>query len=217
MAIFGNLNHMSLGDLLPLLSVQDGALEVFNLENHPRVTLYFRGGLLQCLFVAGRPADSLVARSIVTLLMGSTRGSFEFVPGAPERHCPHLLDWPLDRLLITVVSVQDEMQELERRLPHPDTIFRMIRDEMPEDRRLADFWKRAQERLDAGASAQELASRMGMPLEHAQYYLFKLRQAGLVMPVRARAQRRSMGSSVAARLIDSLKQRFFGGRQAWNH
>lgn len=216
MAIFGNLNHMSLGDLLPLLSVQDGALEIFNLEQHPRVTLYFRGGLLHCLYVGGRPADPLKARSTVSRLVAAKRGSFEFAPGARMPRCPDPLGWPLDQLLLTTVTVQDEIEELERRLPHPDTIFRRVRDEAPQDERLSDFWRRAQDHLEVGASARELSEKLGTPLEHAQYYLLKLRQSGLLEPVRARARRPGSGS-VAARLLSSLKQHFFGGRQAWNH
>jgi DNA-binding transcriptional ArsR family regulator len=216
MAIFGNLNHMSLGDLLPLLSVQDGALEIFNLEQHPRVTLYFRGGLLQCLYVGGRPADALKARSTVSRLVSAKRGSFEFAPGAQARRCPQPLGWALDQLLLTTVTVQDEIEELERRLPHPETIFRRVRDADPEDARLSDFWRRAHDLLGVGASARELSVKLGMSLDHAQYYLLKLRQSGLVEPVRARV-RRPGGRSAAARLLSSLKRHFFGGRQAWNH
>jgi len=215
MAIFGNLNHMSLGDLLPLLSVQDGALEIFNLDQHPRVTLYFGSGLLQCLYVGGRPADPLKARSTVSRLVSAKRGSFEFVPGARPHRCLQPLGWALDQLLLTTVTVQDEIEELERSLPHPETIFRRVREEVPADERLSDFWRRAHDHLEVGASARELSEKLGTSLQHTQYYLLKLRQSGLLEPVRARA-RRSRGS-VAARLLSSLKQHFFGGRQAWNH
>ncbi len=216
MAIFGNFNHMSLGDLLPLLSVQNGALEVFNLEQHPRVTLYFRGGLLRCLYVGGRPADPLQARSTVSRLVSAKRGCFEFAPGAPVPRCPDPLGWPLDQLLLTTVTVQDEIEGLEQLLPHPETVFRQVRSQAPEDERLFDFWRRAQDLLQAGASARELAEELGMPLDHARYYLLKLRQSSLLQPVRARVRPRGNGS-VAARLLDSLKRRFLGGRQAWNH
>ncbi|WP_287417137.1 DUF4388 domain-containing protein [Oceanithermus sp.] len=216
MAIFGNLNHMSLGDLLPLLSVQDGALEIFNLEQHPRVTLYFTGGLLQCLYVGGRAAEPLQARSIVSRLVAARRGSFEFAPGARMRRCPQPLGWPLDQLLLSTVTVQDEIQGLERSLPHPDTIFALTSERAPEDARLSDFWQRAAALLRRGATARELARRLGMPLEHARYYLLKLRQLELLAPVRARGGQERRASA-AARLLGSLRRRFFGDRQAWNH
>lgn len=216
MAIFGNLNHMSLGDLLPLLSVQDGALEIFNLEQHPRVTLYFNGGLLHCLYISGRPAEPLQARGIVSHLVAAKRGSFEFAPGARVRRCPQPLGWPLDQLLLTTVTVQDEIQGLERSLPHPDTIFALTQDRAPSDQRLLDFWQRAGDLLQQGASARELARRLGMPLEHARYYLLKLRQLELLAPVRAR-RAPARKASVASRLLHSLKRHFFGDRQAWNH
>ena len=216
MAIFGNLNQMSLSDLLPLLAVQDGALEVFNLEQHPRVTLYFQRGLLQCLHIGSRPADPLQARSTVSRLVNAGRGSFEFVPGAVPRRCTQPLGWPLDRLLLATVTVQDEIGELERQLPHPETIFALVRQADPEDGRLTDFWKRSRDLLEQGASAKELAAKLGMPLDHAQYYLLKLRQLGLLQPVRKRARRSGSPAATASRLLGALKRHFFGGERAWN-
>ena len=215
MAIFGSLNHMSLSDLLPLLSTRDGALEVFNLERHPRVTLYFRGGRLQCLYLAGRPADPLVARSAISALVSARRGSFEFVPGATPPRCPQPLAWALDHLLLATVTVQDEITALKRQLPHPETIFRRAGNGTPGDERLADFWARAYEPLATGASARALAARLGMPLEQVQYYLLKLRQSGHVQPLRVR-EPGARGKGLAARLLGSLKRRFFGDGRVWN-
>jgi len=216
MAIFGDLNHMTLGDLLPLLGAQDGAMEIFNLDEHACVTLYFRSGKLQCLHVGSRPADPLVARSTVSRLVSAKRGSFEFVPGAQAHRCPQPLGWPLDKLLLASVAVQDEINELERRLPHPQTIFRRVRYHEPEDDRLTEFLRRAGDLLDVGASAADIAHRLQIPLDHTQYYLHKLRQLGLLEPVRAQAKR-SNRLVAAANLLTSLKHRFFGERQAWNH
>lgn len=215
MAIFGSLNHMPLSDLLPLLASQDGALEVFNLERHPRVTLYFRGGRLQCLYLGGRPADPLAARSAISALVSARRGSFEFAPGAKPPRCPRPLAWALDHLLLATVTVQDEITALKEQLPHPETVFRRARNGAPSDARLADFWARASEPLASGASARALAARLGMSLEQVQYHLLKLRQSGHVQPLRVR-EPGARGEGLAARLLGSLKRRFFGDGRAWS-
>ncbi|WP_293171603.1 DUF4388 domain-containing protein [Oceanithermus sp.] len=219
MAIFGSLNHMSLGDLLPLLAAQDGALEIFNLERQPRVTLYISKGTLYCLSVGGRPVDTLQARSVVGELMNARRGSFEFLPGARARRCEERLDLRMDRLLVALTSTQDEFMMAREHLPHPDTVFRAVGEGGPEDGRLEDFWGRARDRLAAGASAQTLAAELDMPLDHVRFYLYKLRQAGNVEPVRVRATRPSGDrSQLASRLLNSLRRRFFGQKRdgAWN-
>ncbi|WP_457627263.1 DUF4388 domain-containing protein [Oceanithermus sp.] len=218
MAIFGSLNHMSLGDLLPLLATQDGALEIFNLEHHPRVTLYISKGTLYCLNVGGRPVDALQARSVVGELMNARRGSFEFLPGARAHRCEEPLSMRMDHLLVALTSTQDEFAMAREHLPHPDTVFRATGEDGPEDGRLRDFWERAHGLLASGASARGLAGELGMPLDHARFYLYKLRQAGNVEPVRVRATRSAGGrSQLASRLLNSLKRRFFGQREgAWN-
>ena len=216
MAIFGNLNHMSFGDLITLLATQDGALEVFNLDHYPRVTLYFQKGVLQCLHIGNRSVDPLRARSTVSDLVNTRRGSFEFVPGASPPNCSHQLGWPLDRLLVAAVTVQDEIEELGRQLPHPKTVFAIARHGEPEDSRLTDFWNRSVILLERGASAEDLAARLGMPLDHARYYLLKLRHLGLLRPVRARSRRTHTPATTVSSLLDALKSRFFGGERAWN-
>jgi len=217
-AIFGSLNHMSLGDLLPLLAAQDGALEIFNLERQPRVTLYISKGTLYCLSVGGRPVDALQARSVVGELMNARRGSFEFLPGARARRCEERLELRMDRLLVALTSTQDEFAMAREHLPHPDTVFRATGEGGPEDGRLQDFWERASGLLASGISSRDLAEKLDMPLDHVRFYLYKLRQTGNVEPVRVRVTQPAGGrSQLASRLLNSLKRRFFGQREsAWN-
>lgn len=217
-AIFGSLNHMSLDDLLPFLSSRDGALEIFNLKRLPRVTLYFRAGRLHCVYLGDKPVDSLQARSVIGELIEARKGSFEFIPGARPAACGRPLGWPVDRMLISVTTTYDEYAQVADQLPHPETVFTLTHIAVPDDTRISDFWKRAYVYLQEGASAQKLSQKLGMPLDHCRFYLHKLRQLGAVAPARATAQQKKkpQRAGVAARLLSSLKRRFFGEENAWS-
>jgi len=208
MAIFGNLKQISLGDLLPLLKSQRGSLEIFNLDGISRVTLYVESGRLISLLVAGRPVDDIQVRSVIGSLMNAKHGSFEFIPGVSPRQ-RHPKGWDLDRLMLAVTTIADEMVESEDNFPHPDTVFRLLVDVEPEDGRVADFWGRARQMLVDGASSRQLSQTLGVPLNHAGYYMLKLRQAGLIEPIRAASANPSKGG-LAGRLLGALKRRFLG-------
>jgi len=217
-AIFGNLTHMSLDDLLPFLSSRDGALELFNLKRLPQVTLYFRKGQLHCVHLGNKPIDALQARSVIGELISARKGSFEFIPGAMAKSCPDVLDWPVDRILISITTTFDEYAQVADRLPHADTLFKLTHITVPDDTRLSDFWKRAHIYLQEGVSAQQLANKLGMPVDHTRFYLLKLQQLGAVAAGRAhKTQRQERRAGVAARLLGSLKKRFFGEGGAWSH
>ncbi len=219
MAIFGNLNHMSLSDLLPFLSSQQGALEIFNLERHPGVTMYFNEGMLTCLYLGNKEADALLARSIVGEILGARKGAFEFLPQARPRRCSQLLNMRVDRLLVSVTTTQDEFAQVREQLPHPKTVFKIAGQTAPQDSRISDFWQKARSHLQAGASSEQLAGDLGMPLDHVRFYLHRLRQLRAVEPVRARPKTVPASGSAASRLLGALKRRFFGtdkGR-VWSH
>jgi len=209
---------MSLDDLLPFLSSRDGALELFNLKRLPRVTLYFRKGKLNCVYLGNKPVDSLQARSVIGELIEARKGSFEFIPNSRPPACPEVLGWPVDRMLISVTTTYDEYAQVSDRLPHPETVFKLTHIAVPDDTRLSDFWKRAHIYLQEGASAQQLSAKLGMPVDHTRFYLLKLQQLGAVAAARAHApQKQERRAGVAARLLGSLKKRFFGEGSAWSH
>ncbi|WP_457637772.1 DUF4388 domain-containing protein [Oceanithermus sp.] len=207
MAIFGDLRQISLGDLLPLLKSQKGCLEIFNLDGLPRVTLCVDSGRLVSLELGGKHVDEVQVHSVMNELMNAKRGSFEFIPGVSPR-VRRRPGWSLDRLMLSVVTVADEIQAAEKDLPHPDTVFKLVSQEGPEDSRVADFWAQARRMLAEGASSRQISQRLGVPLSHAGFYLLRLRQAGLIEPVRAAS--RPARASVVGRLLGSLKRRFFG-------
>jgi len=209
-AIFGNLKHFSLGDLLVLLSSQDGALELFNLPGRKRITLYVSKGRLRSVHVNERPVDPLQARSVLGELVQAERGGFEFIPGARPHRRGGELDWPLEGLLVGLAAFNDEIGRVTEALPHPDTVFRFVRMPSFEDPHLKEFWNRAHGYLVTGASARQLSTRLGVRLDLARFYLHTLRQMGAVEPIRAAAASDSSRKAVAGRLLSALKKRFLG-------
>jgi len=208
-AVFGNLEHISLADLLPLLGTQEGALEIFNVPGQPSATLYVRKGTLCCLHVAGKPVDALQVRSVIGRLMQARRGGFEFLPGVRPKGQSKVVGIPIQKLLVSAATFNDELSEARDLLPHPDTLFRLLRIEPVEDRRLAQFLDRARVLLIPGASAREIAERTGVPLDDVRFYLHKLRQLGMALPVRARTEALPPArKGLAQRLLGALRKRF---------
>jgi hypothetical protein len=208
-AVFGNLEHISLSDLLPMLASQEGALEIFNVPGHPNTTLYVRQGTLCCLHVAGKPVEALQVRSVIGKLMQARRGGFEFLPGAKPRGQSKVVGIPIQSLLVSAATFNDELSEVRDLLPHPDTMFRLVRLEPVDERRMADFLDHARALLITGASARELAARVHVSLDDARLYLHKLRQMGMALPVRTRTEALPpVRKGLAQRLLGALRERF---------
>jgi len=208
MAIFGDLKQISLADLLPLLKNQKGSLEIFNLNNLPHITMYVESGKVTSILLAGKPIDEIQIHSVIDALINAERGSFEFIPGAsPKKRRSR--DWDLDTLVLSVTTIADEIIMAKNNMPHPDTIFIIASNTNLNDKRLLEFWKRAKKYFTRGASARQLSQELGVPLNHAGYYVLRLRQAGLIKPARTIANsihRRGL----AGRLLGALKRRFLG-------
>jgi len=185
MAIFGNLKDMPLVDLLSLLGRRSGLLEVWALPGEQdSYLLALEQGRLLWVKANGRRLDALQARSCLFALASAAEGAFEFVPAQPPEESPHL-DWPVERLLLSVTSTQDEISQQRSLLPDPATRFQSAALEVWLDEPLYNFWQRARPLLDQGASARELAWQLEIGLDEARYYLHRLRLLGKVAPVRA--------------------------------
>ena len=214
LSIFGNLEQMPLADLLPLLAAKDGVLEIFGLKNQGQATLVLSAGMLRCLFLKGVEVDPVRARVVMAALLKSRRGAFEFSPGLADKRCGKPLDWSVTHLLLSTVTLQDELQNEAGGLPHPDTRFVATtgHPDLAEDAALADFFYDARGYLDRGASASELARAMQLPLNYIRWNLAKLRRLGAVHVAARTAGKGRVNSGVARTLLARLRQRFFGGK-----
>jgi hypothetical protein len=185
MAIFGNLAGMPFADLLAMLGRRSGVLEVFALPGKRQgYSIALDGGKVVWVREGHRRLDSLEARLVLQDLLHCRKGAFEFTPGTPPVD-GEALGWPLERLLLTMTVIEDEEATYASVLPDPKTRFQVASLEIPLEEPLLSFWDRTKSLLLEGASAEEIAGKLHLPLKEVRYYLYKLRLSGKVTPVRA--------------------------------
>ena len=213
MAIFGDLQDMPLVDLLSMLGRRSGLLDVWDVGGkRNRYILALDRGNLLWMKDEGGYLDPLKARSALLELASAGRGAFEFTPVEPPKGSP-LLNWPIERVLLSVTTIHDELASYNSLLPDPKTRFQVAALEVWLEEPLYSFWERAKPLLQTGASAEDLASRLRLPLDEVRYYLHKLRLAGKVAPVRAYEETRKdeERQGLFRRLLAALRGRG-GGR-----
>jgi hypothetical protein len=213
LAIFGDFQDMPLVDLLSMLGRRSGLLDVWDVEGkRNRYILALDRGNLLWMKDEGGYLDPLKARSALLELASAGRGAFEFTPIEPPKGSP-LLNWPIERVLLSVTTVHDEIASYNSLLPDPKTRFQVAALEVWLEEPLYSFWERAKPLLQAGASAEDLASRLRLPLDEVRYYLHKLRLVGKVAPVRAYEETRKdeEKQGLFRRLLAALRGRR-GGR-----
>ncbi|WP_117236581.1 DUF4388 domain-containing protein [Thermus sediminis] len=214
MAIFGNLRDMPFPDLVAMLGRRSGVLEVFGLPGKRQgYAVALDGGKVVWVREGNRLLEPLEARSALQELLRLQEGAFEFTPGIPPAG-EAALGWPLERLLLTMTTVVDEIQSHQSFLPDPKTRFQAAALEVWLEEPLWSFWERAKPLLQGGASAEDLAARLRLPLDEVRYYLYKLRLAGKVVPVRAYEETRKNEEKrgLFRRLLAALRGRGGGGR-----
>jgi hypothetical protein len=213
LAIFGDLQDMPLVDLLSMLGRRSGLLDVWDVggKRNRYILALDRGNLLWVKDEGGY-LDPLKARSALLELAFAGRGAFEFTPVEPPKGSP-LLNWPIERVLLSVTTIHDELASYNSLLPDPKTRFQVAALEVWLEEPLYSFWERAKPLLQTGASAEDLASRLRLPLDEVRYYLHKLRLAGKVAPVRAYEETRKdeERQGLFRRLLAALRGRG-GGR-----
>lgn len=196
-----------------MLASQEGALEISNVPGHPDTTIYVRRGSLCCLHVAGKPVDAFQVRSVIGRLMQARRGNFEFLPGVRPEGNSIVVGVPIQKLLVAAAAFNDELSHMQRLLPHPDTLFRLVRQIEVEDVRLMEFLNQSRTLLVDGASAREMAERIRAEIDDVRLYLHKLRQLGVVLPVRSRAQALPQArKGLVQHLLGALRNRFSRAR-----
>ena len=212
MAIFGDFQDMPLVDLLSMLGRRSGLLDVWDVEGkRNRYILALDRGNLLWMKDEGGYLDPLKARSALLELASAGRGAFEFTPVEPPKGSL-LLNWPIERVLLSVTTVHDEIASYNSLLPDPKTRFQVAALEVWLEEPLYSFWERAKPLLQTGASAEDLASRLRLPLDEVRYYLHKLRLVGKVVPVRAYEETRKdeERQSLFRRLLAALRGRRAG-------
>ncbi|GAB5603065.1 DUF4388 domain-containing protein [Thermus sp. FJN-A] len=191
MALFGSLDSMPLEEILSLLSQKEGALELWNLKDIPPTTIYLKPGRIRSLDQHGKPLPSLKAKAVFQALLLARQGSFEFIPGAKPKHRERL-NWPTEKVLLSLTTLQDELEAYRSLLPSPEARFRLA-GSSPADPRFKDFFQLALPYLKRGASAQEISRALSIPLDQVRLYLYKLQHLGAVKRAEAGGRSKDAG------------------------
>lgn len=210
MAIFGKLSDMAFADLMAMLGRRGGVLRIFNLPDQKLgYAIGLDGGQIIWLREGTRLLEPVEARQALKLLLRAEQGVFEFSPSAVADVEGYTLRWPLERLFVSMTQELDEREAYRPYLPNPKTRFKAVALEVWLDETLWTFWEQAKAPLARGASVEELASALNLPIDDVAFYLHKLRLVGKVSPVRAfEAQAPdSQQQSLFRRLLNSLTGR----------
>lgn len=184
MAIFGDFSELPFPEILSTLGRRSGRLHV-QTGAHSYV-LHLEGDRLLALSANGTIVhDPVDLREVILFLAQQTEGRFEFHRDEPD-HLAHHHRIAVTQLLLSTSAIIDELDHYRDRLAPPETRF-VLHESRHEvsDPALSDFLGRAHAPLADGASAQDLARALGMQVERVQLALYKLRTAGIVMPLRA--------------------------------
>lgn len=178
MALFGSLDSLPLEELLQLLAQKEGALEIWNLKDIPPTVIYLKPGFIRSIDQNGKPLEPLAAKALLQTLIQTRQGSFEFFPGAKPKH-KYRLNWSLEKVLLSTIALQDELERYRPLLPDPRAVFKvtsMAKKSLPQE----SFLRKALPYLQKGVSAETLTKALKMPLDLVRFYLFRLERKGLV-------------------------------------
>ena len=213
MAIFGNLRDIGLLDLLPLLAHKKGRLMLIRKKG--TLELYLSGRRVICAEEDHRVLSPNQLEERLFELVQEGEGGFEFFRNESPKHRRGCLNLAIDELVLKLATQKDELENVRGHLPHPDTVFTLDHVALAyNDPNLAEFLDRAWPHLSAGASAQELAQALGMPLERVRYLLYKLRTLGAIEPFERPPQPSRERQGIARRLLGLIRRRF--ARASWN-
>jgi len=181
MELSGNLREMEFAQLIGLIAHMEGILELWKLPRGRSAQLFIKRRKLRCIKANGRFLDGLQAKAFFVELATAKQGVFEFNARKFRTPCKTPLNWPLDRILLSVLTQADERMRSSDILPDPDTRFHLTKLANTESslflRAAGDLLER-----ERGANAKEIASQLNLPVDQVRYYLYKLLERNKVAP-----------------------------------
>ncbi|WP_457631577.1 DUF4388 domain-containing protein [Oceanithermus sp.] len=159
----------------------EGILELWKLPRKRSAQLFIKRRKLRCIKENGHFLDGLQAKAFFAELATASSGVFEFNARRFRTPCETPLNWPLDKILLTIFTQADERQRHMDALPDPEQRFRLTRLANVEG---SLFLRAAGELLqrEEGASASEIAGQLRLPVDQVRYYLHKLAERNKVSP-----------------------------------
>ena len=181
MELSGNLKEMEFSQLIALITHIEGILEIWKLPRKRSAQLYIKRRKLRCIKVNGKFLDGLQAKAFFAEIATAKQGIFEFNARQFRTPCKTPLNWPLDRILLSVITQADERLRHMEFLPNPNKRYKLTKLANVESslflRAAGDLLGREQ-----GANAKEIASQLRLPVDQVRYYLHKLAERNKVAP-----------------------------------
>lgn len=184
MAIFGTFDEISPPEALTAAGRGTGVF-IAHVPPAHHYEIFLRAGS-----ITGFREDGVLLDDIMRLhdrftdLLLMRVGDFEFrrLPSVRVEGPFHV---PLEQMVVTGMACAEELNLAPELLPSSETVFEWVEHN---DVWLGDelqlFWERSEHALRNGASAEVLAEMANTSTSKAQWYLYKLRLAGLVRPRR---------------------------------
>jgi len=183
MELSGSLKELEFVQLIGLISNMEGLLDLWQLPRKRSAQLFIKRRRLRCIKMNGSFLDPLQAKALIAELAGIRQGVFEFTARPFRTPCNPPLNWPLDKMLLSVFTQADERLRHMDVLPDPDLRFKLTKLANVE----GSLFLRAAAGLlsrEGGANAREIAAELRLPLDQVRYYLHKLLERNRVHPTR---------------------------------
>ncbi|MDX2003818.1 MAG: hypothetical protein SFU83_00950 [Meiothermus sp.] len=184
MVVSGNLEKTPFHELVGIISKQTGILELWNLPGRSRYTLYIKEGNLRCLQHNGQFVEPLQTKAKLLEIMGAGTGLFELSVRWFKTPVDPALNWPLERVLLSLTIMDEEIKFRTIELVPPGIRFKLVSGKEPNAPRNI-FWQKAKPHLQHGINAQELARLLGLSEEMICYYFSKLERQQIIEVQRA--------------------------------
>jgi hypothetical protein len=212
MSIHGSFKTLPLPDLLPMLARRNGVLEINHLAHYGTLHVVFERGIVRRLEHNSVAMDRVQARAALLEAVNDSKGTFRFTADTMFVPRDGDLNWSLEKVLLGLATQADEQAHHDALLPDADIVFQATSFVAPPDEPLWSFWQRAQDWLAQGVSARKLAVQLGIPERQAQFFLYKLRLAGKVSPVRlidldtaVKPERQSLASRLLSAIFGKVR------------
>jgi hypothetical protein len=177
MVISGNLEKTPFHELVGIIGKQTGILELWNLPGKNRYTLYIKEGNLRCLQYKGQFTDPLQTKARLLEILGAGTGLFELNVHWFKTPVDPALNWPLERVLLSLTIMDEEIKFRTVELVPPGIRFQLAGGQEP-TRNI--FWQKAKPHLQQGINAQELAKQLNLSEELICYYFAKLERQQII-------------------------------------
>jgi len=184
MIISGNFSQTPFYKAISQIMAESGILEVWNLPDRSSYTLYVKQGSLRCIRANGEFVDPLRAKAILMELLSAKTGSFEIHPTALRTPCEPSLKWPLEKVLVSLTIVDEEIKLRTVDLAPLNLAYRVVAGQNNHELQRSFFWEQAKGPLEKGATASGISKTLKLSENMVCYYLAKLERAGLIAPVR---------------------------------